>query len=408
MPLTTKANTLTDKTKNDLSKPSPNRFEREDYSNQSPNVVTAPNTRTLFFGLSPLHWLYLIGLCTATLITWVTSQNITQFKQHGPVAFQDGFPGDLDQWSRRGGWENILFDPDSIKVNRDVDKASYAFRTFALSPSDNRAREKLQVTGKVDTLSKKPASDTSDGGAFMLWLQDDSDKVVKYLNIGKLDGLSDNYELSRIVNLTDNITRFSLVLTNKQTSAEFALVNASVSLLTEQPTFLKIRAVIFLAWTLMLLVALYYLFTHASGSMFALILGVVSLTIVGVLMPETISSGTVKPIYASLQNLTGLTGDRVLEYAYKIGHFVFFFLSTLILLLYRRKLRLPAWEVFFLMIIFAIATEGLQLYLSDRSTRFSDLLIDFSAIIAGAMLATVILALRAVPSNKPEPPAALQ
>jgi len=408
MPHTTKASTLTDKTKHDLSKLSPNKIVREAYSNQSSDIVTTKNARKIYFGMSPLHLLYLIALCAATLTTWVASQNITHFKQLGPVAFQDGFPGDLEQWSRRGGWENILFKQDSIVVNRDIDKSSYAFRTFALTPSEDRAEQMLKVTGSVNTILKKPATDNSDGGALMLWLQDESDKVVRYLNIGKLDGLSDNYEVSRIVALTDNITRFSLVLTNKQTSAEFALVNASVSLLTEQPVFIKVRAAIFLAWSLLLVIALYYLYTHASGVMFAVITGVISLTIAGVLMPETISSGTVKPVYNTLQNMLGLTGDEILEYAYKIGHFVFFFLSTFILLLYRKQLRLPVWEIYFLVILFAIATEGLQLYLSDRTTRVSDLLIDFSAIVAGAMLATAIITFKSVPSSKPKPPNATQ
>jgi len=232
---TTKANTLTDKTKTGLSGPSPNATGRADHADQTPDIVTGDTvagsnspTRKRYFGLSLLHWLYLYGLCATTALTWVASQSITHFTQHGPVAFQEGFPGDLEQWSRRGGWENIQIEQDAIKVNRDIDKSSYAFRTFTLSPSKNRAQEKLNITGVINTITKKPATDLSDGGALMVWLQDDSDKVVKYMNIGKLDGLSDNYEVGRIINLTENITRFSLVLTNKQSSAEFALVDASV------------------------------------------------------------------------------------------------------------------------------------------------------------------------------------
>jgi len=374
-------------------------------ANQTSDVVAAKKApaRKLYFGLSLPHWLYLYMLCAATVLTWVASQSITQFTQHGPVAFQDGFPGDLEQWSRRGGWENIHFEQDAIRVNRDVDKTSYAFRTFTLPPSKTRAEEKLNVTGRVKTLTKKPADDLSDGGAVMLWLQDDSDEVVLYLNIGKLDGLSDNYEVGRIVSLTDNITRFSVVLTNKQSSAEFALVDASVSLLTEKALFNKARVAIFLIWSILLLIALYYLFTHASRGMFALIVSVILLTIIGVILPETIRYKTVTPIYRTIQNLTGLTGDGILENAYKIGHFIFFFLSTFILVLYRKKLRLPMWEVFYLVIMFAVATEGLQLYLLDRTTRISDLLIDFSAIVFGAILAMIILAVETTSSRKTKP-----
>jgi len=409
MPFTAKANTLTNKNEMDSSNASPNSIQRAKYSSQPVNDVNAPvaHNAKLYFGLSALHWLYLCAFCAATLITWVASQNITQFKYLGPAAFQGGFPGDLDQWARRGGWENIIFEQDSVSVNRTVDKSSYAFRTFTLPPSANRANEKLLINGSINTITKKPPSDASDGGALMVWLQDDSDKVVKYMNIGKLDGHSDNYDVSRIVNLSNNLTRFSLVLTNKQTSAEFALTDASIMLITEQPEFVKIRMAVFLAWSVMLLIALYYLFIHSSKKMFAVIASVISLTIVGILMPENVASGTVKPVYTALQNLTGLTGDTLLEYAYKVGHFIFFFLSSFILLLYRKQLKMPAWEIYVLVVLFAIATEGLQLYLSDRSTRISDLLIDCSAIAIGAMLATIVTSLKPSTADN-TPPTATQ
>lgn len=61
------------------------------------------------------------------------------------------------------------------------------------------------------------------------------------------------------------------------------------------------------------------------------------------------------------------------------------------------------WEVFYLVIMFAVATEGLQLYLLDRTTRISDLLIDFSAIVFGAILAMIILAVETTSSRKTKP-----
>ncbi len=409
MPNPTKANKLNDKTNIDLNRNSPYGNERKGYSNHvsaNGNVQNAPTSK-LYFGLPLRRWLFLYGLFAATVITWVASHNITQFKQLGPVAFQNGFPGDLTQWSRRGGWENILFEQDGIKLHRNVDKASYAVRTFALAPSENRIEEKLNVTALIKTITKKPASDPASGGAVTIRLQDDSDKVVKYVLIGRLDGLSDQYEINRVINLTENITRFSLVFYNKQSNAEFALVDASASLVTELPAFRNARIAIFVTWSIIFLITLYYLFTHASKTMFAVIGTVILLTFVGVLMPETIRSGAVKPVLQAIQNLTGPTDDDTgLRYAYKIGHFVFFFLSTLILLLYRHPLKLLVWEIFTLMILFAIATEGLQLYLLDRSTRVTDLIIDFSAILFGAILAASIVAIKAISSKKSKPPTA--
>jgi len=289
-------------------------------------------------------------------------------------------------------------------MHREIDKASLAVRTFALTPSQDRAQHKLKVTGRVNTITKKPANDSSGGGAVMVWLQDDNDKVVKYVTVGKIDGLSDHYEVNRTIGLTENVTGFSFVLANKKTSAEFALVDASVWLVSELPTFSKARIAIFLVWSIILLIVLYYLFTHGSKATFAAIATVISLIIIGVLMPETIRAGTVKPVYDFIQNLTGLAGDSVLAYAYKVGHFIFFFLCTLLLLLHRKTLQLRTWEIYLIVVLFAIATEGLQLYLLDRSTRITDLFIDFSAIVAGAILATVIVTIKAIASQKKSKP----
>ena len=406
----TKANSLTDKTKIDLNSTSPQNIKRPHHSKHTANVFSTHNARERkrYLGLSLRHWVFLCGMFAATFITWMASQSISQFEQHGPVAFHDGFPGDLEQWTRRGGWENILFEQSSIKVHRHIDKASFAVRTFTLSPSKNRAQEKLRVSGLVNTIKKKPTTDQSVGGSVMIWLQDDSDKVVKYLTIGRLDGLSDHYEVTRVINLTENITRFSLILTNKQTSAEFALVDASVLLLTEQPMFHKARVVVFTIWAIIFMIVLHYLFVHASKAMFAVIATVMSLTIIGVLMPENIRSGTIKPVYEVVQNLSGIDNNFGLVYAFKIGHFIFFFLSTLILLLYRKTLKLLTWEIVLLVILFAIATEGLQLYLLDRSTRFTDLIIDFSAIVVGAILTALIVTIRAKRPNGSESATAVQ
>lgn len=347
-----------------------------------------------YLGLTALHWLYLFALWTATILTLALSQNVKQFDEHGPIAFQNGFPGDLEQWARRGGWDNIFFEPDSIIVNRIVDSASYAYRTFSLHASDERELEKLRVTGVVKTLTKKADDDISDGGAVMVWLQDDSDKVSTYLNVGKLDGKEDAYEVSRVINLSENITRFSLVLTNKQSTAEFALQDASIELLTEQPLFSQIRIVVFLVWAILLTLALFYLFKRASLPLFVVMSTLMLLTVIGVLMPETLNSTTIKPLYEKLQNRTGLTGDAILEHAYKIGHFLFFFSLSLTLMMYRKALELPIWEIFLLMILFAFATEGMQLYLSDRTSRISDLIIDISAVFVAAMFALMIVSLK--------------
>lgn len=379
--------------------------------NQIPPSLTASESAApkapakQYFGLSMLHWLYLLALWAATVLTFVISQNLNQFENQGAVAFEQGFPGDLEQWARRGGWDNVLFEPNAIVVNRIEDNAGYALRTFPLASSENRHHEKLRVTGSVNTLTKKAEDDLSDGGAVMLWLQDDSDEVVTYLNIGKLDGKQDSYEVSRVVNLTDDITRYSVVLTNKESTAEFALVDASVELLVEKPLFSQIRIVVLAVWAILLAIALRYLFKRASLAMFAVVSAAIVLTIIGVLMPETWDSATIKPFYAKLQALTGLTGDAILEHAYKLGHFLFFFSITLMLLLYRKTLELPVWEIFVLMVLFALATEGMQLYLSDRTSRISDLIIDVSAVFIAAMFVIMIGSLKQEPNKKaPIPP----
>ena len=372
--------------------------ESSDFDALSTTETTAQSDtgipKSALLGLTLPQWLYLFAFWVATLLTWVVSQNINQFETLEVVAFADGFPGNMDEWSKAGDWDNVILENNTVAVKRVSEKTSYAYRTFDLGPSDDRDLEKLQVKGQITTTKPKPENDVSDGGALMLWLQDNSDEVKTYLNIGKFDGNEDSYDVSRIINLTPDITRFSIVLTNKQTAAEFELTNASVQLLKEQPVFKDIRLAVFLCWAALLGMALFYLFKHASKTMFVAISLLILLTVVGVLMPESFGSGAIRSMYTKLQSMTGVTGDKLLGNSYKVGHFVFFFLTALMLMLYHKQLNLPAWSVIVLLVLFAIATEGLQLYLTDRTSRFSDLAIDGLAILIGVSFASMIQAIR--------------
>ena len=67
----------------------------------------------------------------------------------------------------------------------------------------------------------------------------------------------------------------------------------------------------------------------------------------------------------------------------KIGHVFCFAMLTLFMLLVRRRLDVRASELVWFIILLAVATEGMQLFVAGRTTRMSDLLLDLVGAIIG-------------------------
>ena len=144
----------------------------------------------------------------------------------------------------------------------------------------------------------------------------------------------------------------------------------------------------------MIVIAIVWLVRRSTRQLGIITGALIVLTVVGILLPESVSNQQVLPLYRRLASALSFGNTEPLEVIFKTGHFLFFFGVTLCLLLGRSTLRLSSTMIIGFMMVFAIATEGLQLFLFNRSTRLFDLGVDIAGVMLALIVASIIFAIR--------------
>ncbi len=330
---------------------------------------------------------FLLTMIVATAITWVIGLLDIQFKSEATLAFDKGFPGELSDWVPAGDPDNITLSADSIRIDRNTGERSYAMRTFELPPKEQLLNRKLRVRGKILTISRATPIEKERIAAYMIWFLDKDQEALKYLTVQPLTGDFPEYRAERIVSIPDNARFFVTTLINRDSDGAFELIDANVTLVSGTLLYTLISTAMFALWITLLIMAIWWLIRRGNFGLGLSISALLVLTLVGVLLPESATTQYVLPAYQKLAAALSLERSEPLNIIYKAGHFLFFFAVALLLMLNRRTLNLSATLILVFMLVFAVATEGLQLHLFNRSTRLLDLGID----LAGAVMAWLLV-----------------
>jgi VanZ family protein len=331
---------------------------------------------------------FLAVMVVLTAVTWAVGLLDIQYKAVATLAFENGFPGELSDWKPAGDPENITVSANSVRIDRNTDKQSYAMRVFPLPPAQDLAGRHLRVRGTLKTLSRATPIDPKRVAAYMIWFQDENQETIQYLTVQALTGDFPDYRAERIVSVPDNARFFVTALINRDSNGAFELTDADVTLVSTTVLYSLISPAVFAGWLTLLLVAMFWMIRSGSKKLGLSVSALLLLTFVGVLLPESITTLYLLPAYTKLSSILALENTEPMGHLFKVGHFVFFFVLSNVLVLNRQTLRLSASLILSFMLVFALATEGLQLHLFDRSTRLSDIGIDLAGILSGWLIAT--------------------
>jgi VanZ family protein len=221
----------------------------------------------------------------------------------------------------------------------------------------------------------------------MIWFLDDKQETIQYLTVQALTGDFAHYRAERIVSIPDAARYFVTTLINRDSDGAFELTDARVTVVSTSLLYRVISPLIFALWVGLLLAAMLWLLKNGGPQVGFPASVLLLLILTGVLLPESITTNHVLPAYQKVAALLSLQHAEPLGILYKVGHFLFFLALSFTLMLNRYRLRLSAPMVLTFMLVFALATEGLQLHLFNRSTRFLDIAID----LAGVLLAWLIV-----------------
>ena len=341
---------------------------------------------------SPQH--FMAVMIVLTVITWIVGLLDLHFKEGETIGFVSGFPGTLSEWAPSGDKANILLQDNAVFIQRNSPEESYALRTFPLPTPAELGNQKLRVQGILQTLT--PASELPDDevAAFMIWFKDENRETIKYTTIQALTGDDAIYTAERVVSVPDDARYYVIALINRQSDGDFALTDASVTLVSSSLAYIISTTLIFAMWAVTIITAIVWLLRRSTRQL-GIVTGVlIVLTIVGIVLPESVSNLQALPLYRRLTSTLSFGDTDPLVLIYKTGHFLFFFGVSLCLMLGSRALRLSLTMIIGFMVVFAIATEGLQLFLFNRSTRLFDMSVDIAGVLLAFIVASIILAIR--------------
>ncbi|MDB4224441.1 VanZ family protein [Granulosicoccus sp.] len=329
---------------------------------------------------------FLAAFITLTACTWVIGLLDIQYKSETALAFNSGFPGDSKQWNLAGDSTKITLTSSSVKIDSVSEKYSYAMRRFALPPTEELLDRPIRVRGDIRTLKQASGIKTDDAAAYMIWFQDENGDTIQYTTVQNFSGDFHEYRAERIVSVPSTARSFTIVLINRDSEGAFELTDADVTLVKTTLLYQVISPAMFLLWMLLVLIAIAWLVIHGGFKIGIAVGFFLILTLVGILIPESVSTQYILPAYKKLANTLSLGHTEPLGVFYKVGHFLFFFSVSLTLILKRKKLQLSVWIILVLMLIFAVATEGLQLHFYNRSTRLFDIGIDLSGVALAVLI----------------------
>lgn len=330
--------------------------------------------------------IFLVILIALTAVTWASGLLDIQYKSEATLAFENGFPGDSAQWKLAGDPVNISLSPESVKIERVSEQRSYAMRQFPLPPPEELLDRHLRVRGDITTIKQASRSTRDAEAAYMIWFQDEQDETIQYTTIQALTGDFLHYRAERIVKVPQAARAFITVIINRESDGSFELTDADVTLVETTLLYKLISPTVFFLWGCLILLAIIWLILN-GGYKLGMTVGIfLALTLFGILIPDSITNNFIFPAYKILAQSLSLNHSEPLGIYYKIGHFLFFFALSVTLIVSRERLLLSVGLILLLVLIFAIATEGLQLHLYNRSTRLSDIGIDLAGIALGVLI----------------------
>lgn len=288
---------------------------------------------------------------------------------------------------------------------------SYAKRLVTLSPSDPasasapvslwaRLGEHLhgrlgggdrlvRASARIQTLAppSAPLEDPRDDARVMLFLlgSDHDASPVAYRNVVRTGGTKAVKAGALLTTIPADVDAFHVVFMNRFSDGAFRLVDAQVRAVSTTPAYLGLAAALVVGWA-GFAVATAWRLVRRGGTLAALVLAApVAGILVGVALPETVDLSALRGGFASAAARIAPLQDVDFAVLYKVGHFGFFLVAAALASALRRRFGVRALAVAGALVLLALATEGLQLHLYDRTERASDLLIDGAGIAFGTL-----------------------
>jgi len=319
-----------------------------------------------------------------TVATWTFGLIDAPRAVIGDPLVSTGF-GDVPKgWSADGESANVSVDGRGVILGRAAAGRSLARRTVLLPPGRDR---RLRVRAAVETLVPPPFEPNSARALLTTRFSNEAGELVGARALAEASRLRGVVERDIVFDVPDEARALDIVFTNRnaETRGRFRLSRIVVESVGPATKRNVLNALMVLSWLALLAVTGVTLLRRTGPRVASAVAMAFTFVAVGVMLPESATGGLATIRDAVVARVPALEHIALLE-VFKVGHFLVFFLLGMLMFRFRGRLGMTRMHVIGLLLLLALASEGAQLYLDNRTPRPTDLLIDGAGILLAALL----------------------
>ncbi|MFK8078789.1 MAG: VanZ family protein [Granulosicoccus sp.] len=332
-------------------------------------------------------FLFCIFLGLATLLTWIVGTQDNRYIALEHEGYGEIFPSQLKHWTKVGGSRLEGSDRPTISVIPESGGNSGATFTIALPESLPPDYTLIRVRSIADTLMRPSDPSLATDAGVLLRQLDKNDRIFQHRWVSRLTGEFNTHRDEFLTSIEPRTAAIKIRFSNRKSDGSFSLESVHLDIVKTSHIYTYVvLPFLLLMWAVLLVISAVYVAKKSGRKTMLALACIVAFMLLGILLPTSLRDLVVNPIFDQLKAI-GLAGNNLaMVHYYKAGHFLVFFLVSLLLFYNAKTLEISKLELFGVMALVAIATEGAQLHLFFRSTRPMDIVID----IAGVALALLV------------------
>lgn len=312
-----------------------------------------------------------------TALVWASGLFIPSYNVESTILFESEFPGDAADWQAELP-ELISITSTAVAIRAYA--SSRHKLTYVCPELGEQTHKTFRITADISLLEQGVTNASSSVLGF--WFVDNEGVIVRYHNVGIMPGRYEQIAAAKTVEWPEGATGCVFGLIANAGGPSISITSGRVE--TVIPNLAYQIAILFIA-LLFLLYACFLIYLALQKLTFRqLILPVMlmALLVLGVTMTGPLLVKYIHPLFFGVLSILGIgvadvTGNRTaFDWVFKFGHVLVFMLLALCFFAVQRRIRAAQTWILSMLLLIAIASEGLQLHVPDRGASTIDVLIN--------------------------------
>ncbi|MEM9605417.1 MAG: VanZ family protein, partial [Pseudomonadota bacterium] len=305
-----------------------------------------------------------------------------------------GFPGQASQHiliedgKTVDALEGFVLSSTAMTVSRTVPGVSWAEVRYPLPSAKETRTDELLTQGVMSSTDVKYGEENWHVALFGVFFYDAKGERIKRagVTVQALVGNNKPALHERAMWVPDSAVEFGVLLRLFKTTGSATLGSVESVMVRPWVHFKTLLIGLAVVWASFSLAVVYALFERRTLLVAAIPLGVIAAILVGVSLPGQHLRSALLPLYKLVEHAQFTDVVFGVASVAKLGHAIGFAALAFFALAIRSRLGANLAGITLFVVLLAVATESGQLFLTGRSGRLDDIIIDLRGAVVGAMV----------------------